>query len=405
MYNELTVSHFINRVLLQWSLAEGTFDKTDPMTWITGPRQVGKTFMVKKLGHPYYNWDTSEVKKEYLKNPYFFRSNTSHIIFDEIHKRRDWKKILKGYYDSPTREENFIVTGSGRMDQYKKGGDSLQGRYLSYQLWPLTYDEIYGGIGKSRDLKVPRDWYSFKPDESSTLDTELVNLGGFPKPFLDGSVTKLRRWQDQYLERLAREDVRDFSNVLHTDKIELLARLLPERMMAPISMLSLARDVEVSPVAIKSWLRLFELLYLGLSLKPYHRKIHRAVKMESKWYFYQWTFVEENGVRFENYLAIQLAAALSSWSERGFGRWELFYLRDQDKREVDFLICRDLKPMALIEAKSSFQPFTPALNFYCQKLGVPGFLVYPAQNSQDRILRTEAGWVLPSHRLLKGLFF
>ncbi len=373
------------------------------MIWITGPRQVGKTFMIQRQGYPYFNWDTPEVKKEYLKNPYFFRSDATRIIFDEIHKRRDWKKILKGYYDSPTREENFIVTGSGRMDQYKRGGDSLQGRYLSYQLWPLTYDEIYNAANLSKSLNKPRDWRAFKPDKEGDLDSELMTFGGFPKPFLDASATKLRRWQDQYLERLAREDVRDFSNVLHTDKIELLARLLPERMSAPISMLSLSRDVEVSPVAIKSWLRLFETLYLGFGLKPYHRKIHRAIKMEVKWYFYQWTFVEDAGIRFENYLAVQLAAALSAWSEQGFGRWELFYLRDQDKREVDFLICRDLKPMALIEAKSSFQPFTAALNFYCQKLGVPGFLVYPGREKQDRVLRGDNGWVLPAHRLLKGL--
>lgn len=397
------MSYFINRALLKWAFPQGRHNKTDPMIWITGPRQVGKTLMVQKLGVPYFNWDTPEVKKEFLKNPYFFRSEATQVIFDEIHKRRDWKKILKGYYDSPSREENFIVTGSGRMDQYKKGGDSLQGRYLSYQLWPLTYDEVYNGSDARLSLKTPRDWRTFKPDKSGDADHELLNLGGFPKPFLDASAAKLRRWQDQYVERLTREDVRDFSNVLHTDKIELLARLLPERMTAPISMLSLSRDIEVSPVAIKSWLRLFELLYLGLSLKPYHRKIHRAVKMESKWYFYQWTFAEEIGVRFENYMAIQLAATLSSWSERGLGRWELFYLRDQDKREVDFLICRDFKPMALIEAKSSFQPFTAALNFYCQKLSVPGFLVYPGQNPQDRVLRTDHGWVLPSHRLLKDL--
>lgn len=399
------MSDFLHRALLRWALRDTPFDRADPMIWITGPRQVGKTAMVQSLGHPYFNWDTPEVKKEHLKDPYFFRGEASWVIFDEIHKRRDWKKLLKGYYDSPKRAENFIVTGSGRMDQYKKGGDSLQGRYLSYQLWPLTYDEIHGKRPASGLATKVRHWNSFKPDEPGDIDSDLITLGGFPKPFLDASATKLRRWQDQYLDRLAREDVRDFSNVLHTDKIELLARILPERLSAPISMLSLSRDVEVSPVAIKSWLRLFENLYFGFGLKPYHRKIHRAVKMEVKWYFYQWTFVQDAGIRFENYVAIQLAAALSAWSEIGLGRWELFYLRDQDKREVDFLICRDLKPIALIEAKSSFQSFTPALNFYCKKLGVPGFLVYPAQNKNDRVLRCDNGWVLPSHRLLKGLIY
>ncbi len=228
----------------------------------------------------------------------------------------------------------------------------------------------------------------------------LIDLGGFPAPFLSGKMTTLRRWQDQYTDRLLREDARDFSSVHRLDQVDLLARLLPVRIGSPISILNLSQDIEASTVGVKSWLRLLETLYLGFLIPPYHRKIHRAVKKEAKWYFQQWTYAENPGGQFENYVAVQLSSHCSALTEQGHGRWELFYLRDQDRREVDFLIACDLKPQVIIEAKSSEQNWTPALDYYCRKLEVPGFLVYPQGNTRRL---GKVGWSLPSARFLKCL--
>ena len=370
------------------------------MIFLTGPRQVGKTALARTWTDSYFNWDTPQVKRAWRADPYFFRDGApERVVFDEVHKRRDWKKLLKGYYDSPDRTEQLIVTGSGRFEQYQRGGDSLQGRYDLFQLWPLTVDEVVRPGRKPRPAP-PRDFRAWVPGARKIDDAQLRELGGFPAPFLAGTKTGLRRWQDQYLDRLVREDVRDFSAVQRLDQLELLARILPERVSSPISMLSLAQDVEASPVGVKGWLRLFETLFFGFRLPPYHRAIHRAVKREPKWYFFQWTYVDDPGARFENYLAVQLSAALRAWGEQGHGRWELFYLRDQDRREVDFLIAQDLKPRALVEAKSSPQAWSASLHHYCQKLGVPGFLVYP-----EGPVRREGsiGFSVPSGRFLEGL--
>lgn len=369
-----------------------------PMIWITGPRQVGKTFLVRQKVKTYFNWDTIEVRKAFARDPYFFRGHPHQwVIFDEIHKRKDWKKLLKGYYDSPSRQENFIVTGSGRFDTFLRGGDSLQGRYDLFSLWPLMYDEIRSVQKIPRH--EPRNFAEWEPQSSTVKDSELLEFGGFPTPFLQQSRRSLQKWMDLYLDRLVREDIRDFSAVEKVDKIDLLARLLSSRVMSPLSIKSLSEDVEVSPVAIKSWLRLFEILYFGFRIPPFHRKIHRAVKKEQKWYFYQWTFNEDPAARFENYLAVQLAAACAYWKEQGFGSYELTYLRDQDDREVDFLITRNLQPIALIEAKSSFQPWPKGLNYYAEKMRIPGFLVYPT----GPVRKATNGWSLPSASFLHGL--
>jgi uncharacterized protein len=381
---------FIPRALSAWvDLAARR--TSDPMVLLSGPRQVGT--------NAYFNWDTPQVKRAHLDRPLFFRDGDPRwVIFDEIHKRRDWKRLLKGFYDSPDRRENFIVTGSGRLEQFQRGGDSLQGRYDLFQLWPLTVDEL---ARATKPMAArPRDFRAWEPDAPEVEDAPLLELGGFPAPFHAGSARGLRRWQDQYLDRVVREDVRDFSAVHRLDQIDLLARLLPGRVSSPISALSLAQDVEASPVGIKGWLRLFETLFFGFRLPPFHRHVHRAIKREPKWYFYQWTYVEDPEPRFENYLAVQLGAALRSWSEQGYGRWELFYLRDQDRREVDFLVTRDLKPQALIEAKVAAQPWPNGLRHYVEKLGVPGFLLYPSGpvRREGRL-----GFSVPSGKFLRGL--
>jgi predicted AAA+ superfamily ATPase len=345
-----------------------------PMIFVTGPRQIGKTTEISSLKKPYYNWDTIEVKKAFFKDPYFFRGNQSWIIFDEIHKRKDWKKLLKGYFDSPSRKENFVITGSARLGIYQKAGDSLQGRYELFHLFPVTYDEW------SNKLIYPkvRDFTTWEPDsiDSAKSDLDLLRLGGFPEPLAKASETFLNKWLDLYLQRLIREDIRDFSKVELLDSIEMLSRILPLRMSGPLSIKSLSEDLNSSWDSVKNWLRLFEVLYLGFTLRPFHYRIERAVKKEKKWYFFQWAFVEDPGIRFENYIAVQLLTVCQSWRDAGLGNYELSYIRDQDRREVDFLITKNLQPIALIEAKLSAQPFPSSLRFYAQKLKVPAFLVY-----------------------------
>ncbi len=369
------------------------------MVFITGPRQVGKTTEVKRLAKNYFNWDTNEVKKAFLKDPYFFRGAKDWVVFDEIHKRRrDWKKILKGYYDSPDRQENFLVTGSGRLNLFQKGGDSLQGRYELYHLYPITYDEWNGHTGQIS----ARDFASWEPGPLADVkhEEQLLRLGGFPQALAKGSETFLNKWMDLYLKRLIEEDMRDFSRVELLDKAELLARLLPNRMQGPLSLQSLSEDLDVSRDAVKNWIRLFEILYLGFTLPPFSRRIERAVKKERKWYFFQWAFADDPGSRFENYLAVQLYSACQYWRDAGLGVYELYYLRDQDRREVDFLITKNLKPVALVEAKLSAQAFPASLRFYCEKLKVPGFLVYSEGPTKKE---PGCGYSVSSGVFLRGL--
>lgn len=369
--------------------------KDNPMLFIAGPRQVGKTYITRQTGFPYFNWDTAETKKAFLKDPHFFRVGAPWVIFDEIHKRRDWKKILKGYFDSEERRENFIVTGSGRFNLSQKGGDSLQGRYDLHHLLPVVYREFVG-LPTAYQLKAP-NFLEFTPNSKFDSDADLLNLGGFPEPLVRGKQNFLNKWQDLYLQRLVQEDIRDFSRVIELDKIELLARILPERVRSPLSLKALSEDLDVSRDSVKNWLRLFETLYLGFTLPPWTRKIHRAVKKERKWFFFQWTFCEDPAARFENYVATQLYSMCQMWRDAGLGVYELYYLRDQDRREIDFVITKGLKPVALIEAKLTETSWQSSVDYYARKLEIPSFIVTQA-GSVRRV--SDSKWIVPFAQFL-----
>jgi predicted AAA+ superfamily ATPase len=388
----------IDRIMRQKMPCPKSDPKAESMVFIAGPRQVGKTFLTRQTNFPYFNWDTVETKKAFLKEPYFFRTGAPWVIFDEIHKRRDWKKLLKGYFDSEQRRENFIVTGSGRFSLSQKGGDSLQGRYDLYHLFPVSYRE-FCGLPAGYQLTAPT-FSQFEPQSRFEAGADLLQFGGFPEPLVRGQRAFLNKWQDLYLRRLVQEDIRDFSRVVELDKIELLARILPERVRAPISHKALSEDLDVSRDAIKNWLRLFETLYLGFSLPPWTRKIHRAVKKERKWFFFQWTFCEDPASRFENYVATQLYSLCQLWRDSGLGIYELYYLRDQDRREVDFVITKSLKPVAFIEARVSETSWQSGLDYYARKLDVPSFIV--TESGPTRRV-ADNKWILPFAQFLNSI--
>jgi uncharacterized protein len=391
---------FIPRIIHHLIALEDKNPSDSPMIFLSGPRQVGKTYFAKSLRLPYFNWDTAETKKQYLSDVYFFRTQPGWLIFDEVHKRRDWKKLLKGYFDSDTRNENFFITGSGRFQLYQKGGDSLQGRYDLFHLFPFILREVIG-IKDSYQLKAPIwDIQVKNLPAYSKLERDLIRFSGFPEPYLKKNDRFLNKWMDLYVQRLVREDVRDLSNISNLDKLEMLIRLLPERTQSPISYQSLAEDLEVSPVTVKSWLRVLETTYLGFQIRPFTRKIHRAVKKEPKWYFFNWALNHDEAARFENYVAVQLLSLCTLWRDAGLGVYELWYLRDQDRREVDFLITKNLQPVALIEAKQTEKSWPSAIDYYARKLNIPSFVVV-----ESEFFRQIANqkWVLSSNFLFQLL--
>jgi uncharacterized protein len=342
------------------------------MLFVSGPRQCGKTtlaeMILEKVGiGRYWNHDLPEDQILLAKSPSFYeeidrkKGDKPLIVFDEIHKYPRWKNVLKGAYDRSRKEFRFLITGSGRLDLYQRGGDSLAGRYLLYHLFPFTVKELMG-------KEVPMEAFLKSPDElpeeisgAGSTWKALERFSGFPEPFSRGTETFSRRWTQAYSRQIIREDIRDLSHVRQIGQLEILARLLPEKVGGLFSMNSIREDIKVSFETIKSWMGVFENFFLVFLVPPWSKKLARAIQKEPKLYLFNWSSVSDPGARFENMVALHLYQGVTLWNERGLGEFGLHFVRDRQKNEVDFLISKEKKPFLLVETKLGETEPAPAL--------------------------------------------
>lgn len=351
------------------------------MIFLSGPRQVGKTTLAKAIATRfpaslYFNWDVRDDRARLLKDPSFFAqldnpgTGRALVVLDEIHKYRKWKNYLKGTYDAHADRFQFLVLGSGRLAIYQKGGDSLAGRYFLFSLWPLTVAELADRRRTLEELRRDPIGTPGASPEVESVWTRLSQLSGFPEPYLSESPDHYRRWSSAYAHQLIREDIRDATELKRLDDVEALSLLLPSRVGSPLSIESLARDLEVSFNSVSSWLEVFERFWLCFRLRPWATRIQRSLTKPTKLFLMDYPQIESSSARFENMVALELQRAVSSWNEWGWGAFGLFYVRNKDGQEVDFLITERRKPWLLIEAKESETELAPALARFQDQLQV-----------------------------------
>jgi len=325
------------------------------MVFVGGPRQVGKTTLAKAIltsSYPdgrYLNWDFDEDRQDILKKRW--STDNPLLIFDELHKFPKWKGWIKGIYDVSHDLHSFLITGSARLDVYRRGGDSLLGRYHYWRLHPFTLDEIPKGIS-------PKDAFE-----------RLMTLGGFPEPFLEGDERTARRWRRERFDRVLREDVRDLEPVRDIQLLSIFLDLLRHRVGGLVVLSNLAGDLEISPKTAKAWLQTLERMYLVFSVRPYTKSLPRAVRKPPKVYFFDnGDVLGDEGARFENLVATSLLKRLHYLEDSQGYKYELRYIRDKEGREVDFAIVKEGKLEELIEVKYSDDSIARSLSYYANRL-------------------------------------
>lgn len=340
--------------------------RTGKMAFLSGPRQVGKTTLGKALlesPENYFSWDVASFRRAWSKDPAQAMADRGPgpVLLDELHKSRQWKRQLKGLYDVSGDQLSLIVTGSARLDLYRRGGDSLMGRYIPYRLHPFS-------VGERESCPAPDEvWQAEKKPIRPWQD--LLRLGGFPEPFLEGSETKAARWSRLRLERLVREDVRDLRNISDLESLRVLTDLLPERVGSPLSLNSLRGDLSVAYGTIRSWVQVLEALYHCVLIRPYAANLKRALVAEPKLYLYDILSVADEAARQENLAALHLLKACQYWTDAGEGEFDLRYFRTKEKKEIDFMLLREKKPWALIECKSNARVPAASLVQYAKAFG------------------------------------
>jgi predicted AAA+ superfamily ATPase len=368
---------------------------------LSGPRQVGKTTLAKTmLSSPqnYKSWDDPEFRKSWARSPRQALADRGPgpVVLDELHKDKRWKSRLKGFYDVEGAAEGIIVTGSARLEIYRRGGDSLMGRYLPYRLHPLTVAESATSVGPDEILgnAVPR--YPL---------TDILRLGGFPEPFFGGSEGRARRWSRLRLERLVAEDVRDLRAVGDLAGLRMLTDLLPERVGSLLSINALREDIGVAHMTAQAWLQTLEALYHCFFVRPYAERITRAIRSAPKLYLFDLLQIgaDRRPARLENVTALHLLKACDYWTDLAQGEFELRFVRDKEQREVDFLVLRDKRPWMLVECQSNDIQPSVALGHFQQVLRVPAAYQLVVRPGYDRAYPAAALRVLDYERFFAGL--
>ncbi len=345
------------------------------MALVSGPRQVGKTTTCRNLADHYANWDDLDHREQILAGPSHLvewfgldrlAAGLPTLLFDELHKFPRWKQFLKGFFDSHADRARIIVTGSGHLDVYRRGGDSLMGRYFRYRMHPFSAAEAV-----HTDLPDPARIVRMPVPLDDADWTALWEHGGFPEPYLKRDPRFSRRWQSLRGEQLVREDIRDLTQVQHLDQIEALVHLLMARSSRQLVFANLARDVRVSVDTLRRWIGVLCDLQLGFVIRPWHRNVSRSLRKEPHWFLRDWAMIDDPGDRAETLVGCHLLKAVEGWTDLGLGGFALHYIRDKEKREVDFVVIRDGRPWFLVEVKHRDTRLSRALGHFQAQVSAP----------------------------------
>jgi predicted AAA+ superfamily ATPase len=336
------------------------------MALVSGPRQVGKTTTCRAISDAYLNWDNADDRRQMLLGPAALaarleldrlRKKPPVAVLDELHKYSKWKTLLKGLFDTYGDRIRLIVTGSSRLDVFRRGGDSLMGRYLLYRMHPLSVGEVLRTNLPTKEIQAPRE---IPADDWNAL----LEHGGFPEPFYRREPRFTRRWRSLRQEQLSREDLREVARVTDLGTMETLMQLLGERSSQQLIYSNLATEIQVSVDTVRRWVDLLARLHYGFLVRPWFRNVAKALRREPKWFLRDWSGIADEGARAETLVACHLLKTVEGWTDLGFGDFELRYLRDKQKREVDFLVVRDRQPWFLVEVKSGDRNLSTSLGYF-----------------------------------------
>ena len=334
-------------------------DLQEKMVFLGGPRQVGKTTLALSLikgadeSHPaYLSWDVRESQRLLLGGG--LPLDQPLILLDEIHKYKGWRNLVKGFYDRYKSRKQFLITGSARLDHYRRGGDSLQGRYHYLRLHPLSLYELN---------KKPRQ---------SDLDA-LLRFGGFPEPFFRQEMRHWKRWQRERQSRVIQEDLLSLEHVREISQLQLLAELLPQRVGSVLSIANLRQDLSVAFETADKWVGIFENLYYCFRIMPYGMPHLRAVKKEKKLYLWDWSLCANESARFENLVASHLLKYCHFLQDTEGDAMSLRFLRDSHGREIDFVVLKNGKPEFAVECKSGERKLSKNIGYFSERTPIPRF--------------------------------
>ena len=357
------------------------------------PYQFFRQYLLKSSDEAWFHHRIKNILSEK------FEAESSLIIFDEIHKYKRWKNYIKGEFDKHKDKFHILVTGSARLNLYRKGGDSLMGRYYYYRLHPFSVAEI---LEVNNDLKILKKLNFPETNKNiSKIFTDLFMFGGFPEPFLKKDKKTLRRFHNERLDRLVKEDIRDIEALRDLSSLQILVDILPDKVGSILSLNSLREDLQVTHKTISFWMDVLEKFYYHFRIYPFATTKIKSLRKQPKMYLWDWSQIEDEGAKLENMVASHLLKMVHFLHDSEGYKTELHFLRDTQGRETDFLITINKKPWLAIEVKLSDRNVSKHLKYFTKKLNIP-FVYQVVKESNIDFWQNDIR-VISAEKFLSGL--
>ena len=242
-----------------------------------------------------------------------------------------------------------------------------------YKLHPFSFSEICSRNDNAVCPNIePFETLKFVEKEGiSNYFDKLLTFGGFPEPLFSEKSDFLRRWHNMRVERVVKEDIRDIENIRDLSLIQILVDSLPARVGSLFSTKSIAGDIAVSHKTASSWLDILEMFYYIFRIYPYRKTGIKSLKKMPKLYLCDWSEVKNLSARFENLIASHLVKYTDYLYDILGYKAKVYFLRDLEGREVDFLVTVDEKPWFSAEVKESGKKVSRNLTYFAKREAIP----------------------------------
>ena len=351
-----------------------------------GARQVGKTTLMKYLMEHHIKENSFyldleipgllemcnkgiEIVKQYLIEKGADEGKKIYLLIDEVQYLEDPSKFIKICCDHYP-DIKLIVSGSSTLKIRKKFKQSLVGRTVNFELYPLSFEEFL--IFKNKNYVLSENNTDLINKELVILAEEFIKYGGYPKIVLESSEEKKITYLSQIINTYIKKDIRDIGNIRNINSFNKLVEILASQSAQMFNSVELASTIGISRDTVAEYLDLLENTFIIKRISPFHKNIRSELTKNQKIFFLDTgmmhlLWLKEfpkiiQGNVFETFVFLEL---MKSGNRINF--W-----RTTNKQEVDFII--NDKTMYSIEAKYSFED-SSSLKFFTEKYKCKGFIV------------------------------
>ncbi len=374
--------------------------KTFKSVSLTGPRQSGKTTLVKTLftGRPYVSLENPDARRFAVEDPRgFLDTYKTGAILDEIQKAPELFSYLQEVLDNTKQKGLFILTGSNNFLLQQSISQSLAGRTASQVLLPFSIDELKQG-----------NW--LKEDDNNLV------LKGFYPPVYDQDIPPAD-WYPNYITTYIEKDVRQLKNIANLRTFERFISIVAGRCGQELNMSSISNETGIDVKTVQSWISILESSYIVYLLKPHHKNFNKVIVKRPKLYFYDTALAASllgifsvtqlithplRGALFENMV-------ISEFVKYGTHRnmlYNLYYWRDKAGHEIDLIIDnnKNLIPVEIKSAKTITDDFFKNIKYWQKLSGQKrSYLLYAGDQYQKRSNGTEVFNWREFEKILKPL--